>query len=278
MIAALIIVFREAIEAGLIISIVLAATRGLAGRGLWVFSGIAAGLAGAVLVAIFAGAISSTFEGSGQEYFNAGILGAAVIMLCWHNAWMASHGRQLAAEVREVGKAVATGAKPPRLLAIVIGLAVLREGSEVVLFLYGVLASGVAGHATLLGGLLGLACGAALTALGYLGLIAIPTRHLFQATTAIIALLAAGMAAQAVQFLNQAGSLLVLDGQVWDTSGLLAQDSVLGRVLHVFFGYIDRPTGLQLLAYLGTLALMAGLVGVVRTRRPAAIGTSAQAT
>jgi high-affinity iron transporter len=269
MLAALVIVFREAVEAGLVISIVLAVTRGLAGRGFWVASGIAGGIAGATIVAAFAGAISDSFEGSGQEYFNAAILGLAVIMLCWHNAWMASHGRQLAAEIRDVGKAVAAGARPPRVLAVVIGIAVLREGSEVVLFLYGVIASGVTGHATLLGGLLGLACGAALTALGYLGLIAIPTRHVFQATTAIIALLAAGMAAQAVQFLNQAGALLVLDEPVWDTSGLLMQDSVLGRILHVFIGYVDRPTGLQLLAYIATLAVMAALVGAPRLRRPA---------
>lgn len=59
MIAALIIVFREVIEAGLIVGIVLAVTAGIARRGRWVAAGIAAGVAGATLVAIFADALSS---------------------------------------------------------------------------------------------------------------------------------------------------------------------------------------------------------------------------
>ena len=149
MLGALIIVFREVIEAGLIIGIVMAATRGVAGRGRWVSIGVVAGVAGAAVVALFAGGISQAFEGSGQELFNAGVLSIAVVMLMWHNAWMARHGREIAAEMRSVGTAVSEGAKPLTALAIVVGLAVLREGSEVVLFLYGIAASGTSGAALL---------------------------------------------------------------------------------------------------------------------------------
>ena len=133
------------------------------------------------------------------------MLGVAVVMLMWHNAWMARHGREIAAEMRQVGTAVSEGAKPLTALAIVVGLAVLREGSEVVLFLYGIMASGTSGSALLLGGVLGIAAGAAFTALTYFGLLAIPTRYIFSVTSWLIALLAAGMAAQSVQFLNNAG-------------------------------------------------------------------------
>ena len=111
MLGALVIVFREVIEAGLIIGIVMAATRGVVGRGRWINIGIAAGVLGAAVVAIFAGAISQAFEGSGQELFNASVLGIAVVMLMWHNAWMARHGREIAAEMRQVGTAVSEGAK-----------------------------------------------------------------------------------------------------------------------------------------------------------------------
>ena len=135
MLGALIIVFREVLEAGLIIGIVMAATRGVAGRGRWINIGVAAGVLGAAVVAMFAGAISQAFEGSGQELFNASVLAAAVIMLMWHNAWMVRHGREIAEEMRNIGTAVSEGAKPLAALAIVVGLAVLREGSEVVLFL-----------------------------------------------------------------------------------------------------------------------------------------------
>ncbi|MEI8275718.1 MAG: FTR1 family protein, partial [Hyphomicrobiales bacterium] len=194
MLGALIIVFREVLEAGLIVGIVMAATRGVDGRGRWISIGIGAGVLGAGVVALFAGAISQTFEGAGTELLNATVLGIAVLMLMWHNAWMARHGREIAAEMRSIGTAVSEGAKPLTALAVVIGVAVLREGSEVVLFLYGIMAQGTSGSALLVGGLLGILAGAAFTALTYFGLLAIPQRYIFSVTSWLIALLAAGMA------------------------------------------------------------------------------------
>ena len=259
MFGALIIVFREVIEAGLIIGIVLAATRGVTGRGRWVATGVFAGALGAGIVALFAEAIANAFEGSGQELFNASVLGAAVVMLMWHAAWMSRHGREIAMEMAAVGAAVTAGRRPMTALCVVVGLAVLREGAEVVLFLYGILAGGASGSSLFVGGMLGLAAGAAFTALTYYGLVSIPTRHIFAVTTVLIALLAAGMAAQAVQYLDSAGVINVLGGQLWDSSPWLPQDGIIGRILRALIGYTDRPTELQLITYLATLAAMAAL-------------------
>jgi high-affinity iron transporter len=219
---------------------------------------------GAAVVAMFAGAISEAFQGSGQELFNAGVLGIAVVMLMWHNAWMARHGREIADEMRRVGTAVSEGTKPLTALAVVIGLAVLREGSEVVLFLYGIMAQGTSGSALLAGGVLGIAAGAAFTALTYFGLLAIPNRHIFSVTSWLIALLAAGMAAQSVQFLNNAGLVVSLDQTVWDTSWLLSEGSLLGRLLHILIGYTERPTEMQLLVYVAILIAMYVLMRIAR--------------
>src|SRR5262245_27665419 len=142
MLGALVIVFREVIEAGLIIGIVLAATRGVPGRGNWVTAGVVAGALGAGIVALFAEGIANAFEGSGQELLNASVLSAAVVMLMWHTAWMARHGREMAAEMSAVGAAVSAGKRPMTALAVVVGLAVLPEGSEVVLLLHGILPAG----------------------------------------------------------------------------------------------------------------------------------------
>jgi len=264
MLGALVIVFREVIDAGLIVGIVMAATRGVAGRGRWVSFGIGAGVLGAAVVAIFAGAISQAFEGAGQELFNASVLGIAVVMLMWHNAWMARHGREIAEEMQSIGTAVSEGVKPLTALAIVVGLAVLREGSEVVLFLYGIMAQGTSGAALLVGGLLGIAAGAAFTGLTYVGLLAIPTRYIFSVTSWLIALLAAGMAAQSVQFLNNAGVLVALDRTVWDTSWLLSDGSLFGKLLHTLVGYTERPTEMQLMTYIATLFAMFLLMRLAR--------------
>jgi len=259
--AALLIVFREVFEAGLIVGIVMAVTSGVAGRGIWIAGGVAAGVFGACLVALFTGGLSELFGGSGQEVFNAGILGFAVLMLTWHNVWMSRHGRELAAEMRAAGEAVVAGSKSLAALAIVVAIAVLREGSEVVLFLYGVAAAqGGASLSMVGGGFIGLILGSLVCLMTYLGLIAIPTRYLFSVTSALIALLAAGMAAQAIAFLEQANILTALDETVWDTSWILSDSSYLGRALHTLIGYVDQPTAMQLIVYAATLAVIVVLM------------------
>ena len=268
MLGALIIVFREMLEAGLIVGIVLAATQGVAGRGRWIAIGIGGGLAGAAIVAAFAGAISAAFQGSGQALFNACVLAIAVVMLQWHHAWMARHGREIAAEMRSIGVAVSEGARPLTALAVVVGLAVLREGSEVVLFLYGIVASGTSMGSVFLGGVLGIACGAAFSALTYYGLLAIPQRYIFAVTSWLIALLAAGMAAQAVQFLNNGGLLTAFDNTMWDTSSVLSEGSIFGRLLHTLIGYSDAPNGAQLIAYAAAIAIIMGLTRWEHARHP----------
>jgi high-affinity iron transporter len=268
MLGALIIVFREVVEAGLVVGIVLAATRGIEGRGWWVSLGVLAGVLGASIVAAFAGAISNAFAGSGQELLNAGVLFIAVISLTWHNVWMAEHGRELVAELRQVGSDVSAGLKPLTALAVVVFVAVMREGSEIVLFLYGIVVSGTSTSSLLAGGVLGLLGGAAMTALSYFGLIAIPTRYIFQVTSALLALLAAGMAAQAIRFLQTAGVVTALQTRLWDTSWLLSDQSIAGRMLHVLVGYTAKPTGLQLLAYIATLATIIILTRFARSTRP----------
>jgi high-affinity iron transporter len=264
MLAALVIVFREVVEAGLIVGIVLAATRGVVGRGRMVAGGVAGGVLGACLLAAFAGRLGALFAGAGQELFNAAVLLTAVLMLTWHNVWMAGHARQMARDLRAVGARVAAGERPPAALAVVVGIAVLREGAEVVLFLYGVLAGGVTAASAAVGGAFGVAAGAGVAALMYFGLLTIPAARLFQVTSWLITLLAAGMAAQAVAFLQQGGFAEMWQTPLWDTSGILPDGSILGRLAHTLVGYTDQPNGLQLLAWLATVAAIWGLTRVVR--------------
>ena len=257
MLATLIIVFREVLEAGLIIGIVLAATEGVLGRGRWIAAGIAAGIGGAALVAAFAGALSTAFSGVGQELFNAAILLVAVFMLGIHITWMASHGRQMAQDMKAMGRSVVEGERSLLAMALVVAVAVLREGSEVVLFLFGIATATHEGATPmLLGGALGVLGGGIVSWVLYRGLVALPMRHLFKLTNGMIALLAAGMAGQAAAILVGADLLPSLGDQVWDTSAILRDDSMIGRALHALIGYADRPSGSQLVAFAATLAAL----------------------
>jgi len=263
--AAALIVFREVLEAALVIGIVMAATRGLDRRNMWIGLGIVLGLSGAAVVAAFAEAVASAAAGMGQELLNATILFIAVVMLGWHNVWMSRHSHVMSRELKSAGQAIQAAERPISILAVVVGVAVLREGSEVVLFLYGIAAAqGTQANAMLTGGVLGLALGVAAGAAIYFGLVRFTGRYLFAITGALILLLAAGMAAQGAKFLSQAGYLPTLGLGLWDTSALVSDRGPVGGLLHVLIGYTARPDGIQLLFYVLTLMAIGGLMYLFR--------------
>lgn len=248
-----IIVFREVLEASLIIGIVAAATHGVPGGKRWLAAGLVAGLAGSALVAAFTDVIGSFASGIGQELFNAIVLGIAVLMLAWHNIWMSSHGAELARSAHSVGGDIRDGRSECSVLMLIVGLAVLREGSETVLFLYGIAASENGQSSMLIGGVTGMVLGVAAGYSIYAGLLRVPLRWFFSATSILVLLLAAGMASQAARFLIQADLLPSLAAPVWDTSMALPENGVPGMLLHSLVGYDSRPAGMQLVFYIVVL-------------------------
>lgn len=280
MFAAALIVFRESLEAALIISIMAAATRGIPARGRWMLAGVLAGLCGATVVAAGMGAMSDMAEGMGQELFNAAVLILAVGMLAWHNIWMSIHGREMAAKAQSAARSVKDGTRECSVIFIVIALAVLREGSETVLFLYSLATSSEDGlRTTIGGGLSGLAAGSLVGVLLYAGLLRIPLRWFFSITGVLVMLLAASMASQAARFLIQADLLPSYGSPLWDTSATLSQTSPLGLLLHGLIGYEAQPAGMQIISYvIVLLAIAAGMYWAgSRKRREARQHTLADA-
>ena len=267
MLATSVIMFREVLEAALIIAIVLGASRGIAGRGRWVGGGIALGLLGASIVATLASVASSAFSGDGQSILNAIILLGAVAMLTWHNVWMSSHGRKHSSEVTAVSSSVQSGHRPLVALLVITFAAVMREGSEAVLFLWAIATSGEQSLNMFMGGLGGVIAGITVGLLLYFGLLRIPIRHFFSITSWLILLLSAGLAAQAAGFLNQAGLLPSLGNGVWNTSNILSQTSLVGQLLHILVGYIARPSGIQVVFYIGTFLIMLTLMHTCGSNR-----------
>ena len=266
MLGVALLVFREVLEAALIVSIVAAATRGVARRGIYISGGIGLGVLGAVLVALCAGAIAEALNGSGQELFNAGVLFAAVLMIAWHVIWMSSHSRELVQHMQAVGGAVKAGSSSLSMLFAVVALAVLREGSEIVLFLYG-MAAGGAGMGGLVSGIpLGIIGGVAVGFALYFGLLRIPLRYFFTATNWMLVLLAAGLASTGARFLLQANWIPALGNQVWNTSALLGNGSVIGQALHILIGYDAHPAGIQIAFWLAVVILL--LIGMRMSTRP----------
>jgi high-affinity iron transporter len=263
-----ILVFREVLEAALIIGLVGVATREVPNRFKWISVGILGGIIGAIVIALMADVINAAASGLGQELMNAIILFAAVAMLGWHNIWMKKHGSELAKHAKSIGHAVSAGQQPMYALTMLVGLAVLREGAEVVLFLYSMFAAGTPVSQIGTGGMIGVAVGTLFGAGLYFGLLRIPTRYLFRVTSIMLLMLSAGLAAQAAGFLVQADIISVLTTSLWDTSWLVSERSVFGSILHALIGYIANPMGIQLVFYVTTIMLIGSLMWLVDRPQP----------
>jgi len=259
MLSLTVIVFREVLEIALVLGVVLAATRGLPSRNRWVTIGVSGGVVGSVAVAFAADAISEAVSGIGQELFNASVLILAALLIGWTVVWMKQRSRSLAQHLKEVGAAVTEGRRPLYVIAVVVGLAVLREGAEVVLLTYGVMISGGTIAQIVLGGLAGLLLGALMGTAIYIGLVRVATRHAFTVTSVMLTFLAAGMVSQATHLLDQAGLIPVLVWPLWDTSSFLSERSLMGSVLHTLVGYSAQPTAIQIAVYILTI----GTIGVL---------------
>jgi FTR1 family protein len=263
MLGSAVIIFREVLEAALIIGLVLAVTRGVSGRLRYVSIGMLAGISGAVILALLGDFIAPLAEGVGQELMNASILGAAVIMLTWHLVWMKKHSQHITSHIKSMGSRIETGESDISIIAVIIGLAILREGSEVVLFMYGLSAAGSSTISLLSGGLLGMAAGILIGVVFYLGLARVPLSRLFSISGWLILLMTAGLAAQASNYLAQADLLPTLGYSIWDSSHLLSEQSLFGQFLHVLIGYVAQPTGIQILTYVATILIVSLLMFMV---------------
>jgi len=260
MLSTLIIVFREVLEAMLVVGIATAAAREVNIGVRWIYGGMFGGLCAALVVAMFAEFIAISMQGMGQEFFNASVLLSAALLMSWTAIWMGKQGREISGRIKQVCQQEQSGnegnTSTAWVLATVVALAVAREGSEVVLFLHGVAASDSGNAANMLGGAaIGLILGVAVAVILYRSLIHLPIRHVFSVVTLLIVLLAAGMASQGVSYLVMIDELPALGQSLWNTSAIIPQQSIVGQLLHALIGYDDRPSGMQVLTFILVISL-----------------------
>lgn len=255
------VIFREVFEIAIILSIVFAATRGLPGRGKWIGIGFVGGVVGSGIVAFFTDVISEAVEGVGQEIMNAGILLVAAVFIGWTVLWMRRHATDLTAHLKNVGHAVGAGDLSFISLSVVVALTLLREGSEIVLFTYAMLAAGQDSFNIIAGSIIGLVGGVVVGLLIYYGLIKLATKHIFKVTGWLLVFLVAGLASQAARFISAAGYFPELSGIVWDSSWLISDQGILGQTLQILVGYSARPVTIQLIFFAITLG---GLITIIK--------------
>ncbi|ODN43186.1 FTR1 family iron permease [Piscirickettsia litoralis] len=257
MLASLIIVFREVMEMAIIISVLLAATQNIPGRKRWINIGIISGIGGAFILALLMILFSSIFKGASKQVLNAIILFAATGLIAYTVIWMKQHSQEFASRLKSTGQAIISGQASLSMLSIIVGLAILREGSEIILFLYSIFISNQTSIIALTSGaLIGLALGLALSVLMYQGFIRLPLKQLFTVTSILLAFIAAGLASKATGKLISIDALPAIIPHIWDTSALLSDHSLVGKFFAIMFGYNDQPSAMQLIIYLAVLAII----------------------
>jgi len=135
-------------------------------------------------------------------------------------------------------------------------LSVLREGAEIVLFTYSYYISGTAISEIIFGLIFGIIAGCAIGLALYLGMLKAFGKYFFIVTTWILIFLASGIAASGIGFWINAQIVPALGNPALNLSGILSQQSIFGKFLHIFFGYIDQPAGAQLIIYFASLAVL----------------------
>ena len=257
MLATLVIFLREGIEASMIIAILLAYLNRIGRRDH--FRDVFVGVGAALILATAGGAVAyetiRSYDGSRvQTIFETATYLVAATVLTYMTFWMRKHARSLSKELRARADAALDG-RARWGLGLLAFQAVGREGLETVVFTLAIIfststAGALSGASIGLAGALGVAF--VIYRLGH----KLNLARFFTVIGVLLMVFAAGLLADSVENLQGLGWLPVLSTPMWHSASVLSESSAVGDVLHSFFGYSDAPTPLQLMIYLGYLAIV----------------------
>jgi high-affinity iron transporter len=248
------IIWRESVEALLVIGILnawLARQHEIASRGrIFLWAGVAAGLLLAVVLGMIFIAFGETISDEAQQGYQTGAVLIAAALIIQMVFWMRRHGRTLKREL-ETSLQDAAARSSWWTIFILALVAVAREGSETVVFLFGTLAA--AQRASLAGAIIATATGFALALATYyvlqLGSRVLSWRVFFGLTEIMLLLLAASLLVTGVENLSDLGVLPTLSGRLWDSSAILPDSGPVGGLLAALTGYRARPNLMDVLVY-----------------------------
>jgi high-affinity iron transporter len=255
LLVAFLIMFREGIEAALIVAIIAGYLKQTGRQGalpaVW-FGVISAALLCTVLgIALEAG--GAEFPQKAQELFEGCVALLATGILVSMVFWMGKAARSIKSQLHDsIDAAMASGDGRGLALAGMAFLTVGREGLESVFFLIATVQQDV-GIGVPIGAVLGLLCAFAFGVVIYRGGVRLNLRQFFRVTGVFIIFVAAGLLSGAVHAFHEAGLWNGLQETAFDLSGILPADGLIGTLLGGIFGYQDAPTVGEVIAYLALL-------------------------
>jgi high-affinity iron transporter len=260
MLAALLITFREGLEAALIVGILLGYLRKVETTGLrlYAWAGVLAAVIASSVLAASIQLVGFELQGRAETIFEATTMFLAVGILTWMIFWMRYQARIQRLEL-EQQLAQRVGSSQSWGVAALAFIAVFREGVETALFLSAAAFANPTAE-PLVGALIGLALAVGAGYLVYNSSVRLNLRAFFTATSLLLLLFAAGLMAHGVHELQEASLIPVLDPKLWNTNALINEHSLLGTILQSVVGYNANPSLAEVLTYWGYW--LAALVGV----------------
>jgi len=260
MVETALIMWRETLEAALIVGILLAylGRSGHRAGMRWVWFGAGAAVLAAVACGAASGGVVSALGPDAQELLQAAIVFGAVGVVSWMVVWMTRHGQEIRGELHRKADRALAGGRLAGLAAIAF-VAVFREGVETVLFLWGIAMErgGSVPVASLVGaGIVGALLAVATAWLFFRGFAFLRLETFFRVTGVLLLLIAAGLLTSGVNKLIGLGYLPPLVPQVWNTSWLVRDGSPVGAILSALIGYRSRPSLLEVLVFVTYVPMM----------------------
>ncbi len=280
MVPTFVIFLREGIEASMIVAILLAYLKRIGQRELFanVFWGVAAAFVLISTGGVAAYLLIEQYNGSNiQTYFETGTFLLAAAVLTYMTFWMQSHARGLSSNLQERSNtAISKGGRWS--LGLLAFQAVGREGLETMVFTLAIIfanskqaATPASGNLLWLGASLGLATSLALAVGIYRMGARINLRLFFRVLGVALMVFAAGLLSDAIQNMQELKWLPFLRHQLWNSSGLLSENSNFGNILHSLVGYAQRPTTLQAIVWLVYIAAGTSLFLILGKRKKPAL-------
>jgi len=271
--ATFVVTLREAFEAALLLGIVYSYLDRVGARTQyhWVTLGGVLGLVASVAAGLAVSFLSGPLLDLGPDLVAAAVIFFAVGLLTWHSWWMRQHARSLSGDVQRRIDA-ARASQRLWIVGLVAFTGVFREGAETVLFLWGLMSqTTISGWSGVTGGVLGVATAAVLGWAIFRGGRRLSLSRFFTATTVLLVLVAAGLFSTGIGKLIGLGFIPSGDA-LWDSSGLLDDQSVVGSFLSGLVGYRARPTAPEVIGY---AVYLIGAGVLLFTPRAAAPATNA---
>jgi high-affinity iron transporter len=252
-----IVVFRECVEIALLLGIIMALTKKISNSRIYITAGVMVGVIGASIFAFFTKYISDSFAGMGDEIFDSIVILITVLLIIWTIVWMKGYNFELKRKLSDLSDNQNNGYKHNLLLVLVVASTILREGSEIILMVYGISSAEKIDIDYYLIGLgIGALSGLIFGSIIYIGLIKFAGKYIFKISSFLLMLIAAGLSCQAAAKLTSTGIISQLSYQLWDSSWLISDASSGGKLLNAVTGYTARPNGMQLVFYISTICII----------------------